>query len=82
MTGEGRTVILSGKYRYPLNEYVVTPYGVLKFIPNKHNQNATSINKRPLYFSVFNFESTVLNYMGGLSIAPNKQSAIVDINYT
>jgi len=78
---KGRTVVLSGKYRYPMNEYVKTPYGVLKFIPNKHNPNATTVNKKPLYFSIDDFESTVLNYMAGLSITPNKQSAIVDIVY-
>ena len=31
-----QTVILNNKYRYPINQIVTTPYGILKFVPNKY----------------------------------------------
>jgi len=31
-----QTVLLNGKDKYPINQFVATPYGVLKFVPNKY----------------------------------------------
>jgi len=76
-----QTVTLQGRDKYPLNQFVVTPYGSLRFLPNKNYHLTANANKKQLFFSLENPAFTASNYLGGLKIIPNKQSAIVEITY-
>jgi tyrosine-protein kinase Etk/Wzc len=76
-----KTVLLENKDRYPINEFVSTPYGTLKFMPNRYNYASTVGVNKQLFFSLEDPKMTALNYLGGLKITPNKQSAIVEISY-
>lgn len=76
-----KTVTLENKYKYPLNQFVNTPYGSLRFLPNKNYHLFPNTNTKQLFFSLENPEISASNYLGGLKIIPNKQSAIVEITY-
>ena len=71
---KGKVVI--GNTPYTLNEWVKTPYGTLKFIPQ--NVSYTPEKSRSLYFRLINPNNVALSLIGGLDVsAPNKLSSIV-----
>ena len=73
-------VVLNHKYKYPLDSFVTSPYGRLKFIPNKYFTSDT-ITKQ-LYFSLDNPKSVVASFLPGLKAeAASKLSSIVDLSY-
>jgi tyrosine-protein kinase Etk/Wzc len=73
-------VVLNHKYKYPLDSFVTSPYGRLKFIPNKYFTSDT-ITKQ-LYFSLDNPKSVVSSFLPGLKAeAASKLSSIVDLSY-
>ncbi len=75
-----REVILNHKYIYPLDSLVKTPFGKLKFIPNKYLGSDTA-NKQ-LYFSLNQPKDVVPAYLSGLKAeAASKLSSIVDLSY-
>lgn len=76
-----QTVLLNNKDKFPVNKFSNTPYGVLKFMPNKFHYTYASTDKKPLYFSLVNPQTAAANFLGGLKIIPNKQSAIVELSY-
>jgi tyrosine-protein kinase Etk/Wzc len=76
-----QTVVVSNKYRYPINQFVKTPYGSLRFVPNKYKVNLPSNQKRELYFSLMSPSSVATGYLGALKLTPSKQTAIVDVSY-
>lgn len=64
---------------YPLNTWVNTPYGVLKFIENPKGYASTAA---PLYFSLRNPRSVASGMVGRLEIAPtNKASTVLNLNF-
>ncbi len=70
----GTKKITIGKVVYSLNEWVNTPYGILKFIP----QNGKSEN--PLYFSLINPKKIVFSLEKKLEVeAASKLSSVIDI---
>jgi tyrosine-protein kinase Etk/Wzc len=80
-----RTVTLGGgKNKYPLSEYVNTPYGVLKFAPNKY-YNPGAEADRKLYFALIDPKTManyyVTNQKNGLQVISGKQSAIIELNF-
>lgn len=77
-----QTVVLNGKDRYPINQFVNTPYGSLKFSLNRYNFSGANDSKNKMYFSLEDPRNAATNYQGGLKITPNKQSAIIEIGYT
>jgi len=62
---------------YPLNEWVNTPYGILRFIANP-NLNTPDIN--PLYFTILSPKLVVASLVENLVVdQPDKNSTIVEL---
>jgi capsular exopolysaccharide synthesis family protein len=73
-------VILDHQYNYPLDSFVHTPYGRLKFIPNKYFTSDTT--HKQLYFSLNQPKDLVPGFLSGLQAqAASKLSSIVDLSY-
>jgi capsular exopolysaccharide synthesis family protein len=73
-------VVLNHKYKYPLDSFVTSPYGRIKFIPNKYFTSDTTTKQ--LYFSVDNPKSVASSFLPGLKAeAASKLSSIVDLSY-
>lgn len=47
-----QTVLLDHNHKYAINQIVNTPYGRLKFVPNKYYNNTKDTVKKQLYFSL------------------------------
>ena len=76
-----QAIILNGKYRYPINQVVNTPYGKLKFIPNKYYNDADTTGKQ-LYFSLQIPEQVAPGLLGNLKVdAATKLSSIIEMSY-
>ena len=74
-------VILNGKYKYPLNQIVTTPFGQLQFLVNKNYEDQDQPIKQ-LYCYLINPKSVVGGFLGGLkAIAASKLSSIVELSY-
>jgi tyrosine-protein kinase Etk/Wzc len=74
-------VILNNKYKYPINEIVSTPFGRLKFVPNKHYRSGV-VSGRQLYFSLSTPNLIVPGYLLNLNAeAASKLSSIVDLSF-
>lgn len=75
-----KTVTLENKDKFPLNEFVNTDYGTIRFVPNK-NFSASRASGKQLYFSIENPKIVASQMLGGLKVASSRQSAIVDLSY-
>jgi tyrosine-protein kinase Etk/Wzc len=75
-----KTVLLNGKDKYPINQFVSTPYGALKFSSNPYYSPSFESDKQ-LYFSLENPSIVASFIIRGLKVASAKQSAIVDITF-
>jgi tyrosine-protein kinase Etk/Wzc len=75
-----KIVTLNGKDKYPINEFVNTAYGVLRFSPNKYYNPASESDKQ-LSFALVNPSAVAAFIIKGLFVASAKQSAIVDIGF-
>jgi tyrosine-protein kinase Etk/Wzc len=75
-----QTVLLNNKYRFGLNQIVNTPYGILKFLPNKYyNTSDTAIH--PLFFYLVNPKNIAQGLLSGLKAEPSgKLSSVVDLS--
>jgi tyrosine-protein kinase Etk/Wzc len=68
-----RKVTIQNK-QYSLSQWVTTPYGTLKFVP----QNGTS--KGPFYFSLINPKALAFSLVSSLDVsAPNKLASVINI---
>lgn len=76
-----QTVILNGKDKYPINQFVSTPYGTLKFTPNKYKYALANAVKRQYYFELIEPQNVAAGLLKSLKISPNKQSAIIELSY-
>jgi capsular exopolysaccharide synthesis family protein len=75
-----RSDIIINKRSYPLNSWVNTPYGKLKFVPNAHLANRPDDEK--FFFSLLPPKSVTASIASRLKIeAANKQASIVNISY-
>jgi tyrosine-protein kinase Etk/Wzc len=76
-----KEVILNKKYKYSLNQFVSTPFGLLKFSPNK-NYDGSFNPERQLYFALIQPKLIANSFLGGLKVAEaSKLSSIVDLSY-
>jgi tyrosine-protein kinase Etk/Wzc len=75
-----QTVLLNGKDKYRINEFVSTPYGVIKFATNKYYTPSSESTKQ-LSFALLNPKNIADGLTHGLKIASARQSAIVDISF-
>jgi capsular exopolysaccharide synthesis family protein len=65
------------KKPYSLNQWVVTPYGTLRFVPNKEYTRATN---RKLYFSLLPTKAVAGDIQSRLEVKPtNKQASILNL---
>ena len=76
-----QTVLLGNKYKYGINEVVTTPYGMLKFVPNKYYDGTYSTNKK-YFFSLNKPRNVAEGLVQNLIAQPaSKLSSIVDLYY-
>ncbi|HET7116736.1 MAG TPA: polysaccharide biosynthesis tyrosine autokinase [Hanamia sp.] len=76
-------VVLNNIYKYPINEIVATPFGKLKFIPNKYYIKAPATDKKKqLFFSLSTPKDLAPLFLLNLKAdAASKLSSIVDLSY-
>lgn len=68
-----------GNKSYPINKWVKTPYGELKFIRNKNQERESSF---PLYFSLIEPKKAADRLLSNLSVeAENKLSTVVNLTF-
>ncbi len=71
-------VVINGK-EYPMNQWVGSIWGTIRFQPNKYSKQA--INDKPLYFSIIELKKVIAFLNKQLTITPsNKQSTVIDIS--
>ena len=76
-----KTIILNKKYVCAINEFVTTPYGVLKFIPNKYYLPGSTSGKQ-LYFALSEPKAVAVLLLSGLSVAASsKLSTVVNLSF-
>lgn len=76
-----QTVVLNRKFVCTINQFVATPFGVLKFIPNKYYE-PHDISDKELYFSLRSPKTVAMNLLSALSVAPSsKLSTVVNLSY-
>ena len=75
-------VILNDKYKYPLNQVLTTPFGLLDFLPNKNYIKPEKPIKQ-LYFALISLRDIAPGLLSGLKVeASGKLSSIIDLSYT
>jgi capsular exopolysaccharide synthesis family protein len=66
---------------YPLNQWVSTPFGVLRFLSNKYYQSNKTSKENDFYFSLFSVKKTANNILNQVTITPSsKQSTVIDLS--
>ncbi|MEI9809886.1 MAG: polysaccharide biosynthesis tyrosine autokinase [Bacteroidota bacterium] len=70
--------VVIGSNRYPLNQMVNTPYGLLKFLPNAH---FTTPALHPLYFSLMNIRGATGSIAGKLKPTGSKVSTVISLKF-
>lgn len=74
-------VTLNHLYQYPIDTIVTTPFGKLKFVPNKYYFKPSKPAKQ-LFFTLSDPKSITPAFLGGLKAdAASKLSSIVDLSY-
>ena len=77
---KAQTVTLNGKDKIALNQFVSTPYGTLRFLPNGYYQPSLESDKQ-LSFSLYDPKKVSSNLIKQLKVFPASQSAILDLIY-
>lgn len=76
------SIDIEGK-TYSLNQWVVTPFGVLRFLPNKYYRtvSANENKNNDFYFSLVSVKKAANNILTQVTIAPSgKQSTVIDLS--
>ncbi len=77
-----KIVIINNKIKCELNRFLNTPYGVLKFIPNKYNPKGKTDPNKQLYFSIIEPKILAMQLLTNLSVAPSsKLSTVVGLGF-
>lgn len=75
-----REVLLNNIYKYPLDQFVSTPFGTLKFIENK--RFVSPDNGKEFYFTLSDPKAIAPGFLGGLHAeSASKSSSIVNLTY-
>ena len=75
---EASKLVVVGGSKYPLNKWVTTPYGTMRFLPNKRFSEKTD---GQLYFALVGLKDASTSILNRLTVkAPNKQSSILNLN--
>ena len=71
-------VILNNTYKGPINKWLNTPYGKLRFLPNDRYSNNS--DKKPLYFSILSPNRVAGEIIFGLKVYPSsKLSSVINL---
>ncbi len=67
---------------YPLNQWVITPFGILQFIPNKYYKpNLKEIKEGDFYFSLLSVKNAANLIFAQMKIASSsKESTVIDLS--
>ncbi len=77
-----KTVLLNNKYSCVLNQFLETPYGILKFTPNKYNSTGIIDADKQLYFSIRDPKKVAMILLPRLIVAPSsKLSTVVNLSF-
>jgi len=77
---KNRQVTLNHKYIYPVDSLLNTPFGKLKFIPNKYFDSDSA--HKQFFFYLSKPKDIAPSFLGGLTAqAASKLSSIVDLSY-
>jgi len=77
-----KTVLLDDNHKYALNQIVNTPYGRLKFLPNKYYNSINDTVKKQLYFSLSDPTDVAQGLLVNLNVgASSKLSSVVELSY-
>jgi tyrosine-protein kinase Etk/Wzc len=70
------------KTSYSLNQWIITPFGVLEFLPNKYYKSSgLSDKENNFYFSLINLKNITNNILSRLSISPSgKQTTVIELS--
>ena len=72
------SMVIIGANRYPLNQFVTTEYGVLKFVPNKH---FIAKAESPLYFTLRNARGASGAFSSKLKVVGSKVSTVISLKF-
>jgi uncharacterized protein involved in exopolysaccharide biosynthesis len=76
------TVKLNNGFSGPINEWLKTPYGELKFVKNPYYYD-TGEEKKPLFFNITATKNMTGWISAGLKVAASsKLSSVIDLDYT
>jgi tyrosine-protein kinase Etk/Wzc len=70
--------------RYPLNEWVNTPWGTLRFLTNPHYYPSPKKSREPakFYFNLITLDHATNSVLGNLMVsAASKQSSIINLSF-
>ena len=77
---KSNVVILNQNFRGGLYQWLKTPYGTLRFVPNKNYDGA--INDEPYLFSLYPVKNITAGILGSLKVsASSKLSSVIDLSY-
>lgn len=77
-----KAVVIENK-SYPLYQWLPTPYGVLKFLPNRYYKPAGNEEDEEghFYFSLSSVKNTANNILKQIKVSPSsKQSTVIDLS--
>jgi capsular exopolysaccharide synthesis family protein len=78
------SVVKINHINYPLNEWVASSYGILKFLPNKYYNPPTNTKKgtaNDFYFSLITVKNAANRVLNEVKIAPSsQQSTVIDLS--
>jgi capsular exopolysaccharide synthesis family protein len=80
---EGARSVTIEDITYPLNKWLTTRFGALRFLPNKYyQQTGVNVNNESnFYFSLVSVKKAANNILTQLKIAPSsKQSTVIDLS--
>jgi uncharacterized protein involved in exopolysaccharide biosynthesis len=78
---KGQTVLIDNKYRYPINQIVSTPYGILKFVRNKYCNVSDTVSHK-FYFVLIKPNNAANSLLKGLKAeASSKLSSVIDLSF-
>lgn len=74
------TVLLNNSYKGVTNQWLNTPYGILRFLSN--NKYSPGEGNKPLFFSLVLPRYIAAGILGGLKVsASSKLSSVIDLSY-
>lgn len=78
---KSNSVVLNNKNRYPLNQFVTTPYGILKFTPNRY-YDGSDVSTQKLYFALAFPRNLAKDLIDNLKVeASSKLSSVINLSY-